>query len=794
MSVNMAALDRGTPVVGKLAPRFMGLAGRFVLCCCAVALVTAVVVGGANYLGVVNITKQRDLEKLKAESQLIAEQFRSAINQLKSDATAVSHMPPFQGLIRSLSNDGVDYLDGSTTFAWRHRLQTIFHSMMIQRPDYVQMRFVGLHDNGRELVRTDKREGKLVNTDSQNLQEKSDEPYFRDIVMGNHDGFLFSPLSLNRDYGRIDAELPVLRMSVPVYEDASDLYGMMVINVHAREFIRRVMQSFTSTADIYVVTDTGDWMLRNRYGVVSPLRLRGATRDNAPEIVKRIFAYDSSLPVQEEAIGDETYFVQMATVPFMASDGSRFLRIVAVVPEAEALADAHATRIDLLWVTFVVAVAVALLSLIVARAVSKPIIEVVRSISKYEVGDGVLALPSDRRDEIGDFARAFKGLVEKLEQAINGEKHSRIRLKTIMNNTADGIITIDRQGKIESFNTAAENMFQFKAMDIIGKNVNLLMPESYRAQHDLDLQNFSSSRQSEVIDTVRVFEGMRQDGSRFPMELSASTVDLGSEVIFSGIVRDISERQRLEKRLSEQMEELQRSNEDLDEFAYIASHDLKEPLRAIYNHVLFLEEDHGEDIGQDGRDRMARMQKICQRAEQLTSDLLHFSRIGRSDLAIETVDLNKIVESLRQDLSVTLEEKNASILINTPLPEVVCDRARIASVLQNLIANAIKYNDAIEKTVEIGFLVRASRGDETIRDVFFVRDNGIGIDEEARDMVFKMFKRLNAEKTYGAGTGAGLAFVKKIIERHDGEIWLDSTPGTGTTFYFHLGNEAVRKL
>lgn len=152
-----------------------------------------------------------------------------------------------------------------------------------------------------------------------------------------------------------------------------------------------------------------------------------------------------------------------------------------------------------------------------------------------------------------------------------------------------------------------------------------------------------------------------------------------------------------------------------------------------------------------------------------------------------------MIDGVREDMLVTLEEKNASVIVAEPLPVVFCDRVRIASVFQNLIANAVKYNNAEEKTVALGMLPEVQRDGKTFRDVFFARDNGIGIDPKFGSSVFKMFKRLNAEKHYGPGTGAGLAFVKKIVERHDGEIWLESMPGEGSTFYFTLGKGVAAK-
>ncbi|MEQ9640620.1 MAG: ATP-binding protein [Alphaproteobacteria bacterium] len=229
--------------------------------------------------------------------------------------------------------------------------------------------------------------------------------------------------------------------------------------------------------------------------------------------------------------------------------------------------------------------------------------------------------------------------------------------------------------------------------------------------------------------------------------------------------------------------ELQRSNGDLEEFAYIASHDLKEPLRAISNHVQFLSEDHADAVGEDGRKRIERIRALCARADKLVSDLLHFSRLGRDDLARSEVDMELVVADVRNSLADTLAAQNAVVDIAAPLPPAIGDAARLTSVVHNLVINGIKYNDQTEKRIEVGFARRTADSDT---GAYFVRDNGIGIADEFKASVFKIFKRLHGEKAYGPGTGAGLSFAKRIVERHGGRMWFDSTPGAGTTFYFNL--------
>lgn len=253
---------------------------------------------------------------------------------------------------------------------------------------------------------------------------------------------------------------------------------------------------------------------------------------------------------------------------------------------------------------------------------------------------------------------------------------------------------------------------------------------------------------------------------------------------------EATERKRQDAELARHVAALERSNKELDDFAYIASHDLKEPLRGLFNNARFLQDDYAEKLDQDGVDRLSRLSYLCQRMEQLINDLLYFSRLGRQDLAIHPTDLNAVIRDIQMMSETTLKERNVAIVLPRPLPSISCDETRITEVFRNLITNAAKYNDNAEKRIEIGHLPTLETAKGTANDVFYVRDNGIGIAAEFYEDIFRIFKRLNAEDDDKKGTGVGLTFVRKIIERHGGRIWLDSVCGEGTTFYFTIGQGA----
>ena len=253
----------------------------------------------------------------------------------------------------------------------------------------------------------------------------------------------------------------------------------------------------------------------------------------------------------------------------------------------------------------------------------------------------------------------------------------------------------------------------------------------------------------------------------------------------------------LEARVAERTDELKalntaltRSNQDLDDFAYITSHDLKEPLRGIGNYANFLIEDHADKLDDDGRAKLDTVVRLSVRMTHLLDGLLQFSRVGRVELAFGPVDLNEVLRHVLDSLRLLLEEQRVDLRIPRDLPTIPCDRVRVGEIFLNLIANAVKYNDKEAKWVEVGILDPTRPG---IPAILYVRDNGIGIRDKHKAAVFRMFKRLNAPEKFGGGSGVGLTIVQKIVQRHGGRIWIESEFGVGTTFFFTLEAEEPEK-
>jgi light-regulated signal transduction histidine kinase (bacteriophytochrome) len=247
------------------------------------------------------------------------------------------------------------------------------------------------------------------------------------------------------------------------------------------------------------------------------------------------------------------------------------------------------------------------------------------------------------------------------------------------------------------------------------------------------------------------------------------------QAIVDVILRRAEEIERINRELAE-------ANDELDSFAYVASHDLKEPLRGVHHMATFLQRRQEGNLDPEGQQHLQTILKLTRRMDDLLESLLQYSRTGRLELVCEPTGLDALVDEALIPCAHLVSQTGVQIRRPTPLGEAVCDRVRLTEVFTNLISNAAKYNDKPERWVEIGL------EDGPVRR-YYVRDNGIGISEQARERIFEIFKRVHGKDDYGGGVGAGLTIARRAVERHGGRLWVESEVGTGSTFYFTLGPE-----
>lgn len=356
---------------------------------------------------------------------------------------------------------------------------------------------------------------------------------------------------------------------------------------------------------------------------------------------------------------------------------------------------------------------------------------------------------------------------------------SEQKFKAICNSAQDAIILIDNDGNIIYWNNSAENIFHYSEGEVLGKNLHkLLAPEKYHVNHFSAMEKFKATGEGNAIGKTLDLTALRKNGEEFPIELSLSAIKIKDKWNAVGIIRDTSERKKIEKLLKERTEALEKSNKELEEFAYIASHDLQEPLRMISSYVQLLERRYKNKLDQDANDFISYAVEGSARMKALINDLLAYSRVGTKGKEFAKTNISDILKKVLQNLQIALEENKVEISIG-PMPVIMADDTQMIQLFQNLIGNAIKFKNKNPPKISID--CKEKNGNY----IFSVSDNGIGIEKEYYDRIFMIFQRLHTRDKY-PGTGIGLAVCKKIVERHGGSIWLESEVGKGTIFYFSI--------
>jgi len=366
-------------------------------------------------------------------------------------------------------------------------------------------------------------------------------------------------------------------------------------------------------------------------------------------------------------------------------------------------------------------------------------------------------------------------------------------LAAIVESSDDAIISKDLNGTITSWNASAERIFGYTADEAIGSPITLIIPDSHLAEEMEIMAKIKSGEHIDHIETVRV----AKDRHLITLSITISPIrdDEGKIIGMSKVARDITARKAMEEELRQTNLNLECARQEMEDIIHIISHDLKEPIRALIQLSTLFKEDYGERLGTDGLEKVNRMADLSIRSHRLIDDLLQLSRLGKREIVLEKINTGEIIKDITKMLEVCLKERNARIVVPRPLPPLKGDKTIITEVMRNLITNAITYNDKDEPLVEIGFLDETEASREHVEYVFYVKDNGIGVSPEFQKEVFRLFKRLPTSAQYNpSGTGAGLALIKRLIERCNGRIWFESEPHKGSTFYFTAGKCTVPDL
>lgn len=379
---------------------------------------------------------------------------------------------------------------------------------------------------------------------------------------------------------------------------------------------------------------------------------------------------------------------------------------------------------------------------------------------------------------IQDQAKKIVG-ISVFARRISSAEKAKSRAFDLLDTAPDAIVVVNETGQIVLVNNQTVKLFGYEKEELIGQDVEVLIPNAIKKDHVELREKYAKKPTTRRMGSGMELFAKRKDQSTFPSEISLSPLKTDKELYISAAIRDISDRKKAEKKLQKINAKLKHQNKELEQFAYIASHDLQEPLRTVISFSKLLEKQHSHELNDDGLKKLKFITDASNRMSDLIKGLLDYSRIGRNKTK-ETIDCKEVLEAVCQDLSLMIEDKDASILLHGEMPKIKAYRTEIRQLFQNLLANGIKFQDPDSKPQ-----VEVTCEHENGTVLFSIKDNGIGIPDKFKEKVFKIFQRLHSQKAY-PGTGIGLAHCQKIAELHDGSIWVEDNLPKGSTFYFRI--------
>ena len=391
--------------------------------------------------------------------------------------------------------------------------------------------------------------------------------------------------------------------------------------------------------------------------------------------------------------------------------------------------------------------------------------------------DGTRFLANVVMRAIRDSSGALRGF-SKVTRDLTESREMEARYQMLLESAPNALVIVNQLGKIEYVNTQAELLFGYRREEIAGLSVEMLVPHHSRDDQKTHLNALLRGGEYPTPNAPQECFGLRKNGSEFPLDFSASPLKTkeGSVVLFA--IQDLTARKMAADVLARNADALRRSNEELQQFAHIASHDLQEPLRMVSSYLQLLRKRYKGKLDKDADDFIDYATDGTHRMKRLIEDLLKYSRAGRPVTSATPMHSEDALREALGNLKAALEESHAQVTWDA-LPRVSAEKVQLAQLFQNLVGNAIKYRGG--RTPEIHVSATSSETGW----VFSVADNGIGIEAQYFDRIFAIFQRLHGRQEY-EGTGIGLAICKRIVQQHGGRIWVESEFGKGTTFYFEL--------
>lgn len=753
---------------------FRSIANKIILLLCLTMFGITLANGLLNYKHMNQIAMDSAIKSLRNDTRILSIQFKKHYDNLKKDVELLSLSSSIRGIIRAIDNKEKDPQTYHTIHEWRTKLNEVFSSLIEARPHYTQIRYIGIHDNGKEIARVNRNQDTIEIVTPERLQKKGNEPYFINTTHLAPDNVFFSEITYNHEYGIPDNEqIPTIRTILPVYNQG-DLFGMIVINSDYRVLLQEVLKNSPQENNYFVVNSYGDYMEKDE-GIIKKFHFHHHYNKRSPAFINEMRQLETSEAVihNEHSIN---YYIRQSLSNSSLHEG--YIGVMGRIRKDKVLAEANdAQRYNITFSFFFMIGAIFIASVVTVRF-TRNLQQMTHTLSNpdnvYEV-----VLPTDQKDETSQLSTAFNNLMQKI-------KDGRTHINSILQHAIDGIITTNSEGIITAYNPACEAIFGYNNEEVIGQTINTIIPGAYNHKTKKFLENFNTNSNIDIpqlVSKIIEIQASHKNGTLFPVELSFSEILLeDGTYLYSCFVRDISAKKEQDKEREELIKALEYSNKELDQFAYVACHDLKAPLRVIDNSSKFLEEDLEEYLSKENRKDMNLLRNRVLRMEKLLDDLLTYSKVGREKVKQEIISGEDMIHDTILLLS---PPENFTITVNNHFKSMQTNRMPLKQILHNLVNNAIKHHGKETGTINIVL-------EEGNSDYYAIKviDDGVGIPAEFHEKVFKMFQTLKPRDQV-EGSGMGLALILKIVQHIGAKIELSSEVGKGCCFTLWWPKELI---
>ncbi len=672
MAAKLASIAR--PITNWWARRT--LAQRF-------ATLTAILIaGGAIIEGTVlvavasQVVSNLEGERVAQRLDVAAKQLATRVSEFRTIPKILAGTPPIERIV-DLATGGTPRL-GESLEAWQQRLCRIFESIVEAKPSLMQARFIGVADGGRELVRVERDGGTVVTRAGRELQRKGDRPYFQETLKLGRGQIYLSPIDANvENEVVVKPYQPMIRAATPIFTESGAIFGIIVVNAAPNVWLRDIAAGSGPSGEFFVANQNGDYVYRSDggplFGTLDGLGTR--FQSDRPQF-KAIFDRSASSALNLHEGG---HFIGVHRVNYNPDHPTEFA-VLGVDTDASAV---FGTSSMLPMLGAALALAMSLIGVLAAYFVSRPLNGLMTAAKQIAEGKLDVAAISDKANvEVGELGAALRIMKEAVETRDASLHKSEAQLQAIVDNTIDGLITIDRHGLIQRYNRGCEEIFGYTTDEAIGQNVKLLMPGGVAKHHDDYLERYERTRKARFIGKRREVTARHKDGHSIDVEVAIAEIMVGNEVLFSGVVRDITEQKKVERLKSE--------------FISTVTHELRTPLTSLMGSLSLLRAGNLGTLSERAGNMVNLAHDNGARLVNLINDILDIDKIEAGHIALKlartnlkalierAVDLNAACAK-HYGVSIRAKDIPADVFIDT-------DPDRFQQVMANLLSNAAKFS------------------------------------------------------------------------------------------------------